>query len=74
MISVASLALPRSDGSLERYTLSGAAAWPARADPLRTRSVVHLADIFRLADQAGLLRDSDLAVARMRLVLSISGV
>ena len=38
------------------------------------RSVVHLADIFRLADQAGQLRDSDLAVARMRLVLSISGV
>ena len=37
------------------------------------RSLVHLAEIFRLADQAGLLRDPELAVARMRLVLSLSG-
>jgi hypothetical protein len=38
------------------------------------RSTLHLADIFRLADQAGLLRDPDLAVARMRLVLETRGV
>lgn len=37
------------------------------------RSVVHLSEIFRLADQAGLLRDPELAVARMRLVLALSG-
>ena len=38
------------------------------------RSTLHLADIFRLADKAGLLRDPDLAVARMRLVLETRGV
>jgi hypothetical protein len=38
------------------------------------RSTLHLADIFRLADQAGLLRDPDLAVARMRLILETRGV
>jgi hypothetical protein len=39
-----------------------------------TRSTLHLADIFRLADAAGLLRDPDLAVARMQLVLKTRGV
>jgi len=38
------------------------------------RSAVHLAEIFRLADQAGLLRDPDLAVDRMRAVLRLAGV
>jgi len=38
------------------------------------RSTLHLADIFRLADQAGLLRDPDLAIARMRLILETRGV
>ena len=38
------------------------------------RSTLHLADIFRLADKAGLLRDPDLAIARMRLVLETRGV
>jgi hypothetical protein len=38
------------------------------------RSVVHLADIFRLADRAGLLRDPEQALARMRLVLALAGV
>ncbi len=38
------------------------------------RSTLHFADIFRLADQAGLLRDPDLAIARMRLVLETRGV
>ncbi len=38
------------------------------------RSTLHLSDIFRLADQAGLLRDPELAVARMRLVLETRGV
>ncbi len=39
-----------------------------------TRSVLHLADIFRLADKAGLLRDPSLAVARMRAVLAVRGI
>ena len=39
-----------------------------------TRSTLHLADIFRLADAAGLLRDPELAVARMQLVLKTRGV
>jgi hypothetical protein len=39
-----------------------------------TRSTLHLAEIFRLADAAGLLRDPDLAVARMKAVLEVRGV
>ena len=38
------------------------------------RSTLHLADIFRLADAAGLLRDPELAAARMRTVLASRGV
>ena len=38
------------------------------------RSTLHLADIFRLADAAGLLRDPELAIARMRAVLETRGV
>src|SRR3954452_22664152 len=38
------------------------------------RSILHLADVFRLADAAGLLRDPDLAVRRMRTVLAARGV
>ena len=38
------------------------------------RSTLHLADIFRLADAAGLLRDPELAVTRMRTVLAARGV
>jgi hypothetical protein len=34
------------------------------------RSIEHLADVFVLADRAGLLRDPELAVARMRQVLA----
>jgi hypothetical protein len=37
------------------------------------RSTLHLADIFRLADAAGLLRDPELAIARMRAVLATRG-
>jgi len=38
------------------------------------RSILHLAELFRLADKAGLLRDPDLAVERMRFVLATHGV
>lgn len=38
------------------------------------RSVVHLAEIFRLADRAGLLEDPEVATERMRLVLRLAGV
>jgi hypothetical protein len=38
------------------------------------RSTLHLAELFRLADRAGLLRDPDLAFARMRCVLAARGV
>lgn len=38
------------------------------------RSVVHLARIFVLADQAGLLRDPERAVDRMRAVLRVAGI
>jgi hypothetical protein len=39
-----------------------------------TRSLVHLAELFRLADAAGLLRDPDAATARMRRVLAVHGL
>ena len=38
------------------------------------RSVVHLAELFILADRAGLLRDPELAADRMRRVLVLAGV
>lgn len=38
------------------------------------RSTLHLADLFRLADAAGLLRDPDLAAARARPVFAAHGV
>jgi len=38
------------------------------------RGIVHYADVFRLADQAGLLRDPGLAVARMKSLCAVAGV
>jgi hypothetical protein len=38
------------------------------------RSIVHLAEVLRLADAAGVLLDPDLAVARMRPVLAAAGI
>ncbi len=38
------------------------------------RSVVHLAELYRLADAAGLLTDAGLAADRMRRVLVVAGV
>ncbi|HLT02819.1 MAG TPA: dihydrodipicolinate synthase family protein [Geminicoccaceae bacterium] len=38
------------------------------------RSLLHLAELFRLADAAGLLRDPDLATARMRTILATHGI
>lgn len=37
------------------------------------RTLLHYVELFRLADQAGLLHDPDLAVARMRRVLAVNG-
>lgn len=39
-----------------------------------TRSIAHLAELFRLADQANLLRDADLATSRMRSLLAVYGL
>ncbi|HYZ31196.1 MAG TPA: dihydrodipicolinate synthase family protein [Crenalkalicoccus sp.] len=38
------------------------------------RSILHLAELFRLADSAGLLCDPDRAVARMRSLLALHGI
>ena len=38
------------------------------------RSVVHLAELFRLADHARVLRDPELAARRMKQVLAVAGV
>ena len=38
------------------------------------RSLLHLAELFRLADRAGLLRDPDLACTRMGRLLAIHGI
>jgi hypothetical protein len=38
------------------------------------RSVVHLSELFVLADKAGLLLDGERAAERMRRVLAVAGV
>ncbi len=38
------------------------------------RSILHLAELFRLADRAGLLRDPELARSRMAAVLAVHGI
>nr|WP_239129981.1 dihydrodipicolinate synthase family protein [Planobispora takensis] len=38
------------------------------------RSIAHLAEVFRLADRAGLLSDPELAVHRMRSLLAVNGL
>src|SRR5690625_4176697 len=38
------------------------------------RSIIHLSDLFVMADEAGLLRDPDMAVERMKIVLAQAGV
>ena len=38
------------------------------------RSITHLAELFRLADKAGLLADPDRAAARMSRVLAVHGI
>ena len=38
------------------------------------RSLAHFAELFRLADKAGALADPELAVSRMRRVLTVNGV
>jgi hypothetical protein len=38
------------------------------------RSIVHLAELFRLADKAGLLADPDMAAGRMARVLAVHGI
>lgn len=39
-----------------------------------SRSILHFCEAFRLADDAGLLRDPDLAIGRMRTLLQTAGV
>ncbi|MBP0443489.1 dihydrodipicolinate synthase family protein [Roseomonas sp. SSH11] len=39
-----------------------------------TRSIQHFAELFRLADKAGLLSDPDRAVTRMKALLAVHGV
>ncbi|MGH6923429.1 MAG: dihydrodipicolinate synthase family protein [Propylenella sp.] len=38
------------------------------------RSITHLAEVFRLADRAGLFSDPELAAARMRALLAVHGI
>jgi hypothetical protein len=38
------------------------------------RSIVHLAELFRLADKASLLLDPSMAIERMSRVLAVSGI
>lgn len=39
-----------------------------------SRDIVHYANVFRLADQAGLLSNPDLAVKRMKVLLNLHGI
>jgi hypothetical protein len=38
------------------------------------RSVIHLSEVVRLADGAGLLVDPEMAAQRMQCVLSLAGI
>jgi hypothetical protein len=38
------------------------------------RNILHLSDVFRLANEAGLLIDPELATSRMRTLLTLSGI
>ncbi|HEV8265979.1 MAG TPA: DUF993 family protein [Gemmatimonadales bacterium] len=54
------------NGHQEHFRMiGGAESW---------RSLPHLAELFRLADRAGLLRDPECAAVRMRRVLALAGV
>ena len=39
-----------------------------------SRDIVHYAEVFRLADAAGLLAQPELAIKRMRLLLEMHGI
>jgi hypothetical protein len=39
-----------------------------------TRSVIHLAELFKLADAANLLEKPDLALHRMKTMLAMHGI
>jgi hypothetical protein len=39
-----------------------------------TRSTLHLAELFRLADKAGLLANPELATRRMKATLALRGI
>ncbi|NBS63428.1 MAG: DUF993 family protein, partial [Betaproteobacteria bacterium] len=39
-----------------------------------TRNILHFADIFRLADQAGLITDPERACSRMSSLLAVHGI
>ena len=54
------------NGHQDHFAWSAARRAPARS--------LHLAELFRLADAAGLLRDPELAAARMRKVMAVRGV
>jgi hypothetical protein len=38
------------------------------------RSILHLAELFRLADEAGLLEQPELACRRMKQLLAVNGI
>ena len=44
------------------------------ADMQSSRGILHYADVFRLADQSGVLANPDMAVARMRQLAGIYGI
>ncbi|MBK8063511.1 MAG: dihydrodipicolinate synthase family protein [Betaproteobacteria bacterium] len=54
------------NGHQDHYTMIGGQQ--------SARNILHLAELFRLADAAGLLADPDLACARMRSLLAVHGV
>ena len=39
-----------------------------------SRDITHYAQVFRLADQAGMLRDPNLAQHRMKVLLDLHGI
>ena len=54
------------NGHQEHFTMVGG--------PQSARSVLHFAELFRLADAAGLLADPERACHRMKQLLGLNGI
>ena len=64
----------RDDGETYDYEFSTHLTGPRKLWQESTRSTLHLAELFRLADQAGLLSNPEMATRRMKTLLALRGI